>query len=77
MAAADFGPEGTVWATTTIHVASGDRAAPYTLAYVDLDGGPRILAHVEDGPLLDLHVAERARLVGLTTQGDPHVAVVR
>ncbi len=44
---ARFGPDGTVWATTTLHVASsGARAAPYTLAYVDLDDGPRLLAHV-------------------------------
>ncbi len=72
-----FGPEGTVWATTTLHVSSGGREAPYTLAYVDLDDGPRLLAHVQDGPALALRVAERVRLAGLTGHGDPQVEVVR
>lgn len=76
-AEARFGPDGTVWATTTIHVASGVREAPYTLAYVDLDDGPRLLAHVQDGPGLGLRVAERARLTGETAGGDPHVKVIR
>ncbi len=74
---ARYGPEGTVWATTTLHVASGGREAPYTLAYVDLDDGPRLLAHVEDGPALALQVAERVRLAGLTGHGDPQVQVLR
>lgn len=74
---ARYGPEGTVWATTTLHVASGGREAPYTLAYVDLDDGPRLLAHVEAGPALGLQVAERVRLAGLTGHGDPQVEVLR
>ncbi len=74
---ARFGPDGTVWSTTTLHVASGDREAPYTLAYVDLDDGPRLLAHVQDGPALALRVAERVRLGGLTEHGDPQVEVLR
>jgi hypothetical protein len=74
---ARFGPEGTVWSTTTLHVASGSRSAPYTLAYVDVDGGPRVLAHVADGPRLKLRVAERVRLAGQTAAGDPLVEVVR
>jgi uncharacterized OB-fold protein len=74
---ARFGPDGTVWATTTLHVASGPRAAPYTLAYIDLDDGPRVLAHVKDGPELKLQVAERARLAGRTAHGDPQVEVLR
>jgi len=74
---APFGPAGAIWSTTTIHVASGDLAAPYTLAYVDLDNGPRVLAHVQDGPAVVPRVAERVRLVGLTARGDPQVEVVR
>jgi hypothetical protein len=74
---ARFGPDGTVWSTTTLHVASGGREAPYTLAYVDLDDGPRVLAHVEDGPRLALQVGERVRLAGQTSHGDPQVEVLR
>jgi uncharacterized OB-fold protein len=74
---ARFGPEGTVWSTTTLHVASGSRIAPYTLAYVDIDDGPRVLAHVADGPGLKLRVAERVRLAGQTAAGDPLVEVIR
>jgi len=76
-AAALFGPAGTIWATTTIHVASGNRAAPYTLAYVDLDEGPRVLAHVLDGPRLAPRVAQRVRLIARTDNGDPQVEVAR
>ncbi|MEM9042413.1 MAG: OB-fold domain-containing protein [Actinomycetota bacterium] len=46
---ATFGPRGTVWSATTVHIRVGDRRPPFALAYVDLDGGPRVLAHV-DGP---------------------------
>ena len=28
--------------------AAGDRDAPYTLAYVDLDDGPRLLVHLTE-----------------------------
>lgn len=73
---ARFGPEGVVWATTTIHVPSGDRDAPYTLAYVDLTAGPRVLAHVQDGPDLGLSVGATVRLNGTTGHGDPQVEPV-
>jgi uncharacterized protein len=68
--AARFGPEGTVWSTTTLHVAGDGRRAPYTLAYVDLDDGPRVLAHVADGRI---EVGARVRLAGVTEHGDPRV----
>lgn len=71
-----FGPDGVVWSTTTIHVDCGDRRAPYTLAYVDLDNGPRLLAHVADGPTARMAVAARVRLVSPTIHGDPQVAVI-
>jgi uncharacterized OB-fold protein len=66
---AAFGPSGTIWSTTTLHVAAGGRAAPYTLAYVDLDDGPRVLAHV-GGPV---EVGARVVLAGRTAHGDPFV----
>ena len=68
---ASFGPDGTVWSTTTLHVAAGGRSAPYTLAYVDLDGGPRVLAHV-DAPV---EIGARVQLAGVTAHGDPRVVV--
>ena len=73
---ARFGPEGVTWATTTIHVSSGDRDAPYTLAYVDLTGGPRVLVHVRDGPGPRLRVGAAVRLIGTTGHGDPQVEPV-
>jgi uncharacterized OB-fold protein len=83
MVPAHFGPEGTLWATTTIHVSPrGDRAVPYTLGYVDVDDGPRLLAHVEDASVADGVVAapavgQRARLSALTVGGDPQVELLR
>ena len=68
-----FGPQGVVWSTTTIHVDSGEPWAPYTLAYVDLDSGPRLLAVVADGAV---RVGARVRLTGSSDRGDPQVEVV-
>lgn len=41
----EFGPTGTVFAATVVHIGLPGRPPPYGLAYVDLDEGPRILAH--------------------------------
>jgi uncharacterized protein len=41
-----FGPTGTVWSSTVVRIAVPGRTPPYTLAYVDLDDGPRVLAEV-------------------------------
>ena len=43
---ATFGPGGTVWSSTVVRIAVPGRTAPYGLAYVDLDDGPRVLANV-------------------------------
>lgn len=40
-----FGPVGTLYSFSTIHV-SASRATPYTLGYVDFPNGVRVLAHV-------------------------------
>lgn len=72
---ASFGPGGVVWSITTIHVPSGEREAPYTLAYVDLDDGPRLLAHVHDGGAPP-QVGGLVRLLGRTALGDPEVGAV-
>lgn len=39
------GPQGRVWASTVVRIPVPGRAPPYGLAYVDLDDGPRVLAH--------------------------------
>jgi uncharacterized protein len=41
-----FGPTGTVWSSTVVRIAVPGRTPPYTLAYVDLTDGPRVLAEV-------------------------------
>lgn len=68
-----FGPTGTVWSATVVRVPAGDRQPPYGLAYVDLDGGPRILTHTGgDGRL---SVGAVVALVAPTDDGDPRVEV--
>lgn len=42
-----FGPAGTLYSFSTLHV-SAARETPYTIGYVDLPSGLRILAHVRD-----------------------------
>jgi uncharacterized OB-fold protein len=64
-----FGPYGTVWSSTVFRVALGERTPPWTLAYVDLDDGPRILVHVE-GTDRRLRVGARVEMVGESTDGD-------
>ena len=72
---AGFGPGGTVYASTVVRIAVGDRTPPYALAYVDLDEGPRILAHVAGEQPSAPAVASRVRL-GEPRDGDVVVEVV-
>jgi uncharacterized OB-fold protein len=69
---AHFGPGGTVWASTVVWISAAGRNTPYTLAYIDLASGPRILAHVDDagGRLFS---GQRVELTGQTPDGDPLV----
>lgn len=69
-----FGPSGTVWSWTTVRIASTGREPPYTLAYIDLVDGPRILAHV-DGALDLAAVDAPVRIIGHTSLGDTLVEV--
>lgn len=50
VAPAEFGPLGSVWASTVVHLSAPGRPCPYTLAYVDVDDGPRVLGHVPSPP---------------------------
>jgi uncharacterized OB-fold protein len=63
---ASFGPGGTVWAGTVVHLPVGHWKPPFALASVDLDDGPRVLAHVTETRVLP--VGSRVRLVGGTQE---------
>lgn len=69
-----FGPDGSVWSSTVVRVPLPGRTPPYTLAYVDLVDGPRILAHVEDAGTA-LGVGTAVSLVVPSVDGDVQVAV--
>lgn len=75
VAEAAFGPAGSVYASTVVRIAVGDRTPPYALAYVDLDDGPRVLAHVAGEDAVAPPVASRVRLVA-PRDGDLVVEVV-
>jgi uncharacterized OB-fold protein len=73
MAAGSFGPGGTVFSATVLRVPVPGRTPPYGLAYVDVDDGPRLLAHVRGHDDAALAPNDRVVLVGTTDQGDPLV----
>lgn len=75
LVATDFGPEGTVWSSTVVHLDIAGIQAPYGLAYVDLDDGPRFLAHV-DGAQELLLVGSRVTISGISERGDIEVAPI-
>lgn len=70
----EFGPGGTVFAATVLRVPVPGRTPPYALAYIDLDDGPRILAHV-DRTDAAANPNDRVRIVGTTSDGDPLVSL--
>ncbi len=58
-------PKGSVFSFTTVRQAPGNRPVPYTLAYVDLDDGVRVLAQL-DPPAegrQEAAIGQRVRLV--------------
>jgi uncharacterized protein len=73
--ASSFGPEGVIWSSTVVRVPVPGRTPPYAMAYVDLDDGPRVLAHVE-GPAQRLEVGTRVRLLEQGIHGDVMVKEV-
>ncbi len=79
VAEATFGPSGIVWSHTRVRIQVGKRVPPYDLVYVDLQDGPRILAH---GPVVDDGQAAPGFAIGdvvelrcLNAAGDPTVQV--
>lgn len=73
---ASFGPYGTVWSSTILRIKVGDRLPPTALAYVDIDKGPRLLAHLPSDSSKALPPGTRVRLLGLNERGDPQVGEV-
>lgn len=71
---AEFGPEGTVWSSTVIRIPVPGRTPPYALVYVDLDDGPRVLAHTGSGDAV--RIGSRVRLRGADDAGDLLVEVL-
>ncbi|MEA2624027.1 MAG: uncharacterized protein QOD06_72 [Candidatus Binatota bacterium] len=65
-----FGPLGTVWSSTVVRIPVPGRTPPYALAYVDLDDGPRILAHAARQADAPLRIGTRVRLTGISAGGD-------
>jgi uncharacterized OB-fold protein len=65
---ARFGPLGTVWSSTLVHIPVGRWKPPYALAYVDLDDGPRVLAHLQSA--VALKAGARIRILGGDEGGD-------
>ncbi len=59
---AEFGPRGVVWSSTVVHIPVGKWTPPYALAYVDLENGPRVLAHLDETAVLP--PGARVRIVG-------------
>ncbi|MBH16621.1 MAG: hypothetical protein CL488_00110 [Acidobacteria bacterium] len=65
-----FGPAGTVFSSTVLYIPIPERPPPSCLAYIDLDDGPRILAHVHLGAGPQPMPGDRVSLDGKNALGD-------
>jgi uncharacterized OB-fold protein len=70
MAEAEFAPAGIVFSGTVVRIPVAARTPPFSLVYVDLDDGPRLLGHGRDREEA-YSPGSRVALVGRTEQGDP------
>lgn len=68
-----FARTGTVFSGTVLRIPVGPYEPPTSLAYVDLDDGPRVLAHGRDAERA-LRPGERVTVCGTTAAGDPQVS---
>jgi uncharacterized OB-fold protein len=59
-----------VWSATVLRVPLPGREPPIALAYVDLDGGPRVLGHIRTRCEHRLTAGTKVRGVGLSSDGD-------
>ncbi len=71
VAGANFAPSGAVWSSTVVRIPIPGREPPFGLAYVDLDDGPRILAHVQGNG--DTAIPVRSRVSVTSKDGDLEV----
>jgi uncharacterized OB-fold protein len=76
VAGASFGPTGEVWSSTVVRIPIPGRQPPFGLAYVDLDDGPRVLAHVPGGGDTALPVGSRVSISSISRDGDLEVVTV-
>lgn len=59
----EVGPYGRIFSYTTVAADSPAYKAPYTLAFVDLDDGVRLLARIQDGGNQSVGVGKRVKSV--------------
>ena len=50
MTVAKIGRRGTLYSATVVHQGPEGFAAPYRIGYVDVEGGVRVFAHIDNGP---------------------------
>lgn len=65
-----FRATGTVFSSTVVRVPIPGRTPPYGVAYLDLDDGPRIVAHVAGTTERVIAVGSRAQVIGVNQSGD-------
>ncbi|SNS35630.1 Zn-ribbon domain-containing OB-fold protein [Rhodococcoides kyotonense] len=58
-----FSPSGRLWASTLVAIPVGNRTPPFALGYIDLDDGPRVLAHLAEPTSLPIDT--RVTVTGL------------
>lgn len=61
---------GRVHTYTVVHRPAPGFPAPYVLAYIDLDGGPTVLANIVDSPLDEIRVDATVALTRPPTETD-------
>lgn len=57
-----FAPAGSAWSSAVVAIPVNDVKAPFALAYVDLDDGPRVLARLDEPTALP--VDSRVEILG-------------
>lgn len=70
MTPCDLGASGVVWSSTVLRVPLPGRRPPMSLAYVNLDSGPRVLAHIANSDDRPIAVGAAVTLAGLSEAGD-------
>lgn len=69
IATAHLASKGTLYSFATVHQAPKSWIVPYTLGYVDLEDGIRVLAHIEGTPTIGARVSLGLGRVGTDAKG--------